>query len=265
MDQPHGPSACGVTRREACGALSAATGAAFASRPALASWVDADPAGTTRLAITALAASGVAVGIGATTSDNDLDFALLGRTGISFAYLKASQSATSSDLGVPRRTAVARDAGLAVGLYHFFEPLAETARQVDNFSRRLAAARWNLPPFVDCVWAPRGARGESLSAEILAFASAVEVKAGVKPLIYTRKAFADRYFEGRLRAFPLFLADTSASAPSGLDLPAGWTSCDFWHVGAGVIDDPALERLDIFAFKGGAAMLDSLAAKTRNG
>ena len=49
--------------------------------------------------------------------------------------------------------------------------------------------------------------------------------------------------------------------PQAADLPKGWTVCNFWHVSLGVGDDDVLKSRDIFAFKGGAAALDALAAR----
>jgi GH25 family lysozyme M1 (1,4-beta-N-acetylmuramidase) len=87
----------------------------------------------------------------------NVDWAALAASGISFAYIKASQSDRARDRRFEANWKGANDAGLAVGAYHFLSAGVPAADQANYFLERLQAVGGLVPgkhlhPAVDIEW-----------------------------------------------------------------------------------------------------------------
>jgi hypothetical protein len=90
------------------------------------------------------------LGLDMSAHSPDADFPALKERGVTFAYHKATEGAAFIDTKAAERAMRARQTGLKVGLYHFFSSGSDAAAQFANFSARLTAIPWDLPPVIDC-------------------------------------------------------------------------------------------------------------------
>lgn len=77
------------------------------------------------------------------------DFDSVAAAGISFVYLKASEGEDFLDQAFVRNYICARDAGLAVGAYHFFRFDCDGHRQALNLLRAIEGCRLDMPVAID--------------------------------------------------------------------------------------------------------------------
>jgi GH25 family lysozyme M1 (1,4-beta-N-acetylmuramidase) len=215
--------------------------------------------GTSRARFQQLQEDGRILGVIVSKYDGSPDFSALKERGIRFAFLKASQGATRSiDSKGIEYAKSAKQNGLAVGLYHVFLPDLEVDAQFANFANALASVPRDLPPLIDCEPIGGKTAPADYASRVELFATQLEARFGVKPLIYTFSSFANQHLDQRLARFPLFVAQFgSRTTPV---VPKWWKDYLFWHLAEGVNDDPLLRAYDIVAFKGPAGDFAALSA-----
>lgn len=106
---------------------------------------------------------------------------------VSFAIIKATEGGDWVDKSFARNLAEARQAGLAVGAYHFFTFCRSGAEQAQNFISTVPHDEALLPPVIDiefygnCAERPAAAQ---FKTELNAFVDAVETHFGKPAIIY---------------------------------------------------------------------------------
>jgi len=114
-----------------------------------------------------------------------------------FAIMKASEGGSIQDDVYSVRMKEAKRHGLVRGSYHFFHFDSPAERQVDNF---LEVAQWtegDLPPVLDV---ESDKEVEACGVEVakdmmLTWLQTVEDRLGVRPIIYTRERFKEKYLD----------------------------------------------------------------------
>lgn len=137
-----------------------------------------------------------------------LDWGRMRDEGLRFAYIKATEGADWDDPAYRGHEAGAREAGVAVGAYHFFTFCADPAEQAAHFLSRLHLRPGDLPPAVDveaggnCAAVPdAGALVRSLGE----FNARIESALGRPPVIYTTQGFFLTRFSGTCGSSPLWI------------------------------------------------------------
>jgi lysozyme len=180
-----------------------------------------------------------------------IDWRAVAADDVAFAYLKASEGGDHRDSEFSRNWQAAREAGLAVGAYHYFTLCRTGADQARNFLAATPEAADALPPVVDlefggnCGERPDGA---ALKRELEAFLAPVEQRAGRPAILYMTDEFR--------RAYGGVLPDRPQWRRSIVLKPSGgpvWTIWQFHNRGrvAG-IQGP----VDLNVFKGDRAAFD---------
>jgi lysozyme len=206
----------------------------------------------------ALPGQGYSTGVSVSYFNGAIDFVALRTRRFTFAYLKATQGVGAVDPKARAYVTQARGAGLAIGLYHFFDPSGDPVQQADNFLRAARSLGATLPPVAD--FAPVFGRPipSGYADRAYVFLTRMKSVLGTNPAVYTSRGFADQYLDLRFGDFPLFLADYSASARARPPhLPKWWTSLTFWDVAAGIENDQTLKDIDIITYKGDIAQAKS--------
>src|SRR5690348_13539944 len=88
-------------------------------------------------------------GIDVSHHQGPIDWPRVARSGISFAFLKATEGGTHVDENFRENFEEARAAGVAVGAYHFFTFCKSGAEQAANFIAAVPHEAKTLPPVVD--------------------------------------------------------------------------------------------------------------------
>lgn len=133
-------------------------------------------------------------GIDISRWQGNIDWNRLRRTGISFAFLKATEGGDHSDPEFQYYWQQARAAGLPRGAYHYYYFCRTGAEQAAWFISHVPRERGTLPPVLDLEWThSRTCRVRPSPAEIrreaMIFMSALEQYYGQRPIIYTTVDF----------------------------------------------------------------------------
>lgn len=123
--------------------------------------------------------------------DNDRKF----MQPVFFAYMKATEGATAKDKTFDIRMIEAERHGIVKGAYHFLRLGSPIEDQIKNFTETANWTPGDLPPALDVeVESEIATHGVAKLLDMTyKWLEAVEVKMGVKPIIYTREDIRDKY------------------------------------------------------------------------
>ncbi len=168
-------------------------------------------------------------GIDISAHNGTVDFSRVLADSIDFVYIKATEGATWRDALFEHNYRAARDAGLAVGIYHFFRFDVPGWRQSVNILGAIGNRHLDLPIAIDVEeW---GNPAEFTTAEIIAdLRSLVEMlrQNGREPIIYTNKNGYYRFVRGHFDDVALWIC--SFTSPP-LAERYRWTIWQHSHVG----------------------------------
>jgi lysozyme len=180
--------------------------------------------------------SALPLGIDVSHHNGPVDWGAAARSGLAFAYAKATEGATVIDDRFAVNWAAIRDAGLFRGAYHFFHPATPVEQQADHFVSTVGQlAPGDLPPMLDLEETSQSndewphiepARRVPLALQWL---ERVEQALGRKPVVYTRRGFVRATLgeAGRLVEHPVWIAHyTLAPKPA---VPPGWAKWTLWQ------------------------------------
>lgn len=129
-------------------------------------------------------------GVDVSHYQGEIDWDILSKEDISFAYIKATEGSSSKDERFDYNWKNAQRTGLRIGAYHFFSLDSSGTEQAENFCSTVDAVDNMLPPVVDVE--PYGNYSnteqldkEKMLAELGDFMNSVEAYYGKRPVIYT--------------------------------------------------------------------------------
>ena len=143
-------------------------------------------------------------GIDVSRYQKNIDWAKVRSSGISFAYIKATEGSTLQDGYFSRNYTNARKQGVAVGAYHFFRMTSSPYRQFENFKRAIGSKTMDLIPMVD-VETRDGHSKAQLQKNLDIFISLIKQHYGVLPMIYSSQEFYNKYLAPKYNRYHLYL------------------------------------------------------------
>jgi lysozyme len=192
-------------------------------------------------------------GIDVSNWQGEIDWHTVAKSGVRFAYIKATEGATYQDPRFGTNRAGATEAGIAAGAYHYLRTTSTIPDQVQNFVNIVhALLPGDLPPALD-IEDPKQWSGKTRT-EIAAFAlswlDGIEEHLGTTPIIYLSPSFAESFLDpasAQLAAYPLWVAHWNAEQPR---IPEPWQRAQFWqHSSTGRV--PGIhEKVDLDWFTG---------------
>jgi lysozyme len=135
-------------------------------------------------------------GIDASHHQKTIDWRRVAADDVTFAIIKATEGGDHIDSLFAINLAEAREAGLAVGAYHFFTFCRPGVDQAGNFIATVPRDQRLLPPVVDVEFhgnCPQRPTPEKLRAELAAFLGPVEAHFGKPAIIYLPDDAAEEY------------------------------------------------------------------------
>lgn len=159
----------------------------------------------------------------------------VGATGITFAWIKATEGATEIDDRFAESWAAALYAGMLRGAYAFLTTSAPPAAQADLFLR-IYPGGGELAPAVDLERGNNGA--EPTAADALAFVTIVEAELGIPPLVYCSPSYARTHLqspEGLELASRCRLWLARWGADEEPEAPHPWPAWEVLQTGAGIV------------------------------
>lgn len=191
-------------------------------------------------------------GVDVSRYQQGVDWATARRSGVSFAFVKATEGGDGYDPLFPSHWTGTKAAGIPRGAYHMYyhcRPAREQARWFITHVPRDASA---LPPVLDMEWTPTSPTcrvrnaPEHIRAEAQVFLTAIARHYGKRPILYTAPDFYDDNELWRLQGVDFWLR--SVAAPVGVRYPGRpWT---FWqYSGTGLVPG-FVGKVDLNAFYG---------------
>lgn len=205
-------------------------------------------------------------GIDVSRFQGPIDWRLAAESGVSFAFLKATEGGDRVDPMFHENWQAAGRAGVPRGAYHFFYYCRPASEQADWFIRNVPRSSGGLPPVLDMEWNPFSPTcklrppPETVRAEATVFLERLERHYGQRPIIYTTIDFFERNEMWRLSSYPFWLRSVAAH-PAERYGGHPWT---FWqYTGTGIV--PGVATLsDINVFRGGTAEWGAWLARNAN-
>ncbi len=124
---------------------------------------------------------------------------------LGFAFIKATEGTSLTDVQFNRNWRKSREAGLARGAYHFFRANKDAASQARNFIKSVTLLPGDLPPVLD-VETLDNTSAIDFQEKVALWLTLVEQHYQVKPIIYTNAAFYNRHLHPRFSDYKLWVA-----------------------------------------------------------
>lgn len=141
-----------------------------------------------------------------------IDWDELAADGHDFAFMKATEGKELKDKTFFTNWTQAGKTGMRRGAYHFFRPEVKAEQQARNFFAAVQLAPGDLPPVIDVEDLGKLSVKE-LITRVTRLAEMMEIRYGVKPIIYTGQNFYNRFLAGQFDDYPLWLARYDVDEP----------------------------------------------------
>ena len=176
-------------------------------------------------------------------------------SGISFAFIKATEGGDRFDEYFNEHWARTKANGIPRAAYHFFYFCTPAATQARWFIENVPVDRSAMPPVLDMEWNPQSPtcrlRPDSgtVRAEMTTFLEMIERHYGKKPIIYTSVDFFDDNDLSTFRGYPYWLRSVAGHPRQKY----GSHPFTFWqYTGTGIV--PGMTgKSDINVFNGSEA------------
>ncbi|WP_119390619.1 glycoside hydrolase family 25 protein [Taklimakanibacter lacteus] len=155
-------------------------------------------------------------GIDVSYYQGDIDWRKVGKAGVHFAYIKATEGADRADPKFLANWRAAKKAGLARGAYHFMYWCSLASDQAAWFAAQVPKDEDALPPVLDVEWnphsktCPRRIKRSLALAKIRVMLKAMEEHSGKRPIIYTDPKFHREVLEGEFTTHDFWLRSVAA-------------------------------------------------------
>ena len=124
---------------------------------------------------------------------------------LSFAFIKASEGASRTDVSFQKNWKEVEQTGLIRGAYHFFRPVKDPNIQARLFVSQVRLKKGDLPPVVDVENANRQST-DKICHNLQKFLDLLENEYHVKPIIYSNLSFYARHLAGKFNKYPIWIA-----------------------------------------------------------
>ena len=194
-------------------------------------------------------------GIDVAKYQNDIDWARAKGSGVSFAFIKATEGGDRLDDRFRQNWEGARRAGVLRGAYHFYYFCRPAFEQAAWFIQHVPREKGALPPVLDMEWNHKSPsckfrpEPEAVRREMGVFLNRIKSHYGKTPIVYTTVDFYHENDLGQFRNVDFWLRSV-ADEPSNIYPDQKWV---FWqYTGTGIV--PGIKGdTDINAFYGTVA------------
>jgi|GEM_PF-2264260 len=158
--------------------------------------------------------------------DGSLNWFQLKQSGISFAFMKATQGDALVDSMYQYHQTAAAGVGILTGAYHMLVPHTDPKRQAEFFLDHVG--KTDLRPVLDVEPMPGSPWDNTLEDSMRIWLEAVQKKMGCKPIIFTGASFARALIRSQeFGTYPLWIAQYTPKANP--DVPRPWTNWTLWQ------------------------------------
>ena len=191
-------------------------------------------------------------GIDVSKWNGNIDWPAVRKSGVSFAFIKATEGSDRIDAKFDDHWRLASAAGVPHAPYHFYYFCSTADAQADWFIRNVPKASVKLPPVLDVEWNHASPtcklkpNPQTVQAEMQRFLDRIEAYYGKRPIIYTTVDFHRDNLVGKFNNYPFWVRSVAAH-PQKIYSERSWA---FWqYTATGVI--PGIKgNTDINVFSG---------------
>jgi len=193
-------------------------------------------------------------GVDVSVYQGNIDWEVLSKEGISFAFIKATEGSNFVDEKFKTNYENAYKTDLFIGAYHFFSYDSEGETQAENFIKTVPKLEGTLAPVVDVEFYDANQHSPHDRAHtkkiLKPLLDKLEEHYGKKPIIYATPKSYYLYLAGDYKDYPIWIRNTMFNmSPLLLDFRS-WT---FWqysdtHILNGYSGDE--KHIDMNVFKG---------------
>jgi lysozyme len=126
-------------------------------------------------------------------------------TKMAYVYIKATEGSGNIDQTFERNIDMAHQYGLKVGSYHFYRPLLDQQKQLENFCSQCLPGEQDLLPMID-IETTGGLSTDVFCDSLFYFLDLVEDAYHQKPLLYTYRNFYNRHLQGKINDYKVMIA-----------------------------------------------------------
>jgi lysozyme len=174
---------------------------------------------------------------------------------LGFAFIKATQGTDRTDPVYSLNWKQAKDASIARGAYHFYDPRLSGKQQAKHFIKTVKLEKGDLPPVLD-IEIIKGVSTKKLRKELKVWLKEVEDHYDIKPIIYSNAAFYEKYLGEEFDKYPLWVAHYKE--PVQPRIKRNWA---FWqHSDQGRVNGIAA-AVDFNVFNGDSTAFNALLLK----
>ncbi|WCL50631.1 glycoside hydrolase family 25 protein [Leptospira sp. GIMC2001] len=147
-------------------------------------------------------------GIDVSNHQGKIDWSLIPKNDISFAYIKATEGGDFKDKSFLYNWNEAKKHGFKVGAYHFFTLCKTGSEQAENFIQTVPKEFDSLPPVVDlefvgnCKERPKI---ENVQKEISIYVELIENHYQTKTILYLTNEFIETYLDDNFLNHPIWI------------------------------------------------------------
>ena len=167
-------------------------------------------------------------GVDVSSYQGNIDWAVLSKQNISFAFIKATEGSSFVDKNFLENWEEASKTSLWVGAYHFFSFESTGNAQAAHFISTVGSLHHSLPPVIDIeyydVKSGISVSREKIRDELKALIHELEKQYGVLPILYVTKETYNDFVKDNIVGCPLWVRNV-ISKP-GFVRDDAWT---FWQ------------------------------------
>ncbi|MBB3963428.1 MULTISPECIES: GH25 family lysozyme [Rhizobium] len=191
-------------------------------------------------------------GIDISKWQGDIDWQAVRKSGVAFAFIKATEGKDRIDPRFNEYWQQARQVGIPYAPYHFYYFCSSADEQADWFINNVPKEASRLPPVIDVEWNGESKTcrtrpdAQTVRSEMKRFMDRIEAYYGKRPIIYTSVDFHRENLDGYFQDYNFWVRST-AKHPEVTYANRRWT---FWqYTSTGVI--PGIKGpADINVFSG---------------
>ena len=155
-------------------------------------------------------------GIDVSKWNGDIDWPAVRKSGVAFAFLKATEGTDRLDSRFPEYWRGAKAAGVAHAPYHFYYFCSTADAQADWFIANVPKEAVRLPPVLDAEWNPASPTcrlrppPDEVRAAMQRFMNRIEAHYGKRPIIYTTVDFHRENLAGHFGDYHFWVRSVAA-------------------------------------------------------